>query len=452
MFRQVNQGDFRKIAQTVVEQAQQLGASLSEAFLLNSKELTIEVANASVETMKLAEERGLGVRVMVNKRMGFAYSSDLSPEAIEETIRQALANSDKTIVDEHNFLPRKATDYPELAIFDPKIKQATVEEKIELAKTIEATARAYDPRIKITETSAYSDAEYEVVIANSNGLLGSYQGAYCAAYAFLVAEENGDNQTGFGLRYDLKYDNIDPVRIGREAAEKAVKMLGAKSIPTQKAAIVLDPQIATGFLGVIAPALTAEAVQKGKSLFAGKLGQQVAGNKITIIDDGAMPGAVMSAPFDGEGVPTSRTVLIDGGQLQGFLYNTYTAAKDGVASTGNGTRGSFKTTPEVGITNLFIQPGELTPEELMKDITKGLYITEVMGMHTANPISGDFSVGAAGIWIENGQLTRPVRGVAIAGNILELLSAVEGVANDLRFMGSKGAPTVRIAQMSISGS
>ena len=448
----MNQGDFRKIAQSVVGKGQQLGAAMVEAFFLNSKELTIEVANASVETMKLAEERGLGVRVMVNGQMGFAYSSDLSPQAIEETVRQALANSDKTARDEHNLLPSKVETYTQMDIYDPGIRQATVEEKIELAKTIEATARAADPRIKITETSAYTDAEYEVTIANSNGLLSSYQGSYCGAYAFLVAEENGDNQTGFALQYDLKYKNLNPVEIGREAAEQAVRMLGAKGLGTRKAAVVLDPRIATGFLGVIAPALTAEAVQKDRSLFAGKLGQQVAGDKITIIDDGTLAGAVMSSPFDGEGVPTSRTVLVNGGNLQGFLYNTYTAAKDGVSSTGNGTRGSFKSTPEVGVTNLYIQPGNVTPDELIKDITDGIYITEVMGMHTANPISGDFSVGAAGILIENGQLTSPVRGIAIAGNILELLSAVDGVGNDLRLMGSKGAPTLRIAQMTISGS
>ncbi|MDA8233200.1 MAG: TldD/PmbA family protein [Clostridia bacterium] len=448
----MNQGDFRKIAQSVVEKGQQLGAAMVEAFLLNSKELSIEVAKASVETMKLAEERGLGVRVVVNGQMGFAYSSDLSSQAVEETVRQALANSDKTTRDEHNLLPPKIDQYPQMDIFDPGIRQASVEEKIELAKTIEATARAADPRIKITETSAYTDAEYEVTIANSNGLLSSYQGAYCGAYAFLVAEENGDNQTGFALQYDLKYKNLDPVKIGREAAEKAVRMLGAKGMGTRKAAVVLDPRIATGFLGVMAPALTAEAVQKGRSLFGGKVGQRVAGDKITVIDDGTLAGAVMSAPFDGEGVPTSRTVLIDGGELQGYLYNTYTAAKDGVKSTGNGTRGSFKSTPEIGVTNLYIQPGNLAPDELIKEITDGLYITEVMGMHTANPISGDFSVGAAGILIENGQLTKPVRGIAIAGNILELLSAVDGVGNDLRLMGSKGAPTLRIAQMTISGS
>ena len=221
---------------------------------------------------------------------------------------------------------------------------------------------------------------------------------------------------------------------------------------TQKAAVVLDPYIATNFLGLLSPALSAEAVQKGRSLFAGKVNQAVASPLITVVDDGRLPGGIASAPFDGEGVPTSETVLIDQGQLKGFLHNTYTAAKEGVSSTGNGVRSSFKSTPEVGSTNFFIRAGEKSPEQLIKEVPKGLYVTEVMGMHTANPISGDFSVGASGIWIEKGELTRPVRGVAIAGNIMDLLGAVDAVGSDLEFFGGKGAPTLRVSSMSLSGS
>ncbi|HWI54368.1 MAG TPA: metallopeptidase TldD-related protein, partial [Desulfobacteria bacterium] len=257
---------------------------------------------------------------------------------------------------------------------------------------------------------------------------------------------------GFALKLTLNFRELDPLRIGREAAQKAVRKLGAATVGTQKAVIVFDPYVATNFLGVIAPALSAEAVQKGKSLFGGRVGQTVASDKISIIDHGAMPGGISSAPFDGEGVPTSKTVLVQNGELKGFLHNTYTAAKDGVTSTGNGTRGSFKSTPEVGTTNFYIEPGPHSPDDMLKDISSGLYITDVMGMHTANPISGDFSVGAAGIWIENGKLTKPVRGVAIAGNILELLKEVEGVGSDLSFFGSKGSPTIRIAKMTVSGS
>lgn len=443
---------FSKLAGQVVDRAQKLGADQSEAFLIKSKDLTIDVRDGEVETLKLAEDRGIGVRVFRQNRIGFAYSSNLEDSALEQIIGQALANSDKTSPDQFNYMPKPGGPYASLDLFDPAIEKVAVEEKIDLAKLIENTARTFDKRVTITERSSYFDAEYEVTLANSLGIAASYRGTYCGCYADLVAEENGDTQTGFAIKMTLNYRDLDPNKVGREAAEKAVRKLGAKTVHTQKAVIIFDPYIATSFLDVVAPALSAEAVQKGKSLFGGRVGQKVASDKITIVDYGAMPEGIASSPFDGEGVPTSKTVLVQNGELKGFLHNTYTAAKDGVMSTGNGTRGSFKSTPEVGTTNFYIEPGLTNPDDLIKDITTGLYITDVMGMHTANPISGDFSVGAAGIWIENGRFTKPVRGVAIAGNILDLLNEVEGVGSDLTFFGGKGAPTLRISRMSISGS
>lgn len=447
----VNKGNFTVIAENLVQKARNAGADMAEAYLLQARELTIEVADGEVETLKLAEDQGVGVRVFKDRRLGFAYSSDLGEGALEQTIRQALANSEKTERDQYNTMPAGGYTYPRLDIFDPRIQQVAIEDKIKLAKDIENIARAQDPRVKITETSAYSDSEYTVTIVNSEGLRANYRGTYCAAYAFLVAEENGDSQTGFGLQYTLKYAHLDPEAIGKEAALNAVRMLGAKAIPTQKTTIVLDPRVATSFLGVLAPALSADAVQKGKSLFAEKVGQRVASPLISIIDNGRLEGAVMSSPFDGEGVPTSETVLIKDGILEGYLHNSYTAAKDGVQSTGNGARGSFKGTPDVGVTNFYLQPGQTNRDELLQDVDQGLYITEVLGMHTANPISGDFSIGVSGLWIEQGTFTHPVRGVTVAGNLLELLGQIEAVASDLRFFGSKGAPTVRVGSMMLSG-
>ncbi len=440
-----------ELADYVVTKARQMGAGESEAFLINSKDLSIDVREGQVETMKLAEDRGLGVRLFKDGRIGFAYTSDLNKSAVDEIIAQALKNSEKTTPDEFNVLPDKKGGYPTLELFDQAIQKASVEEKIELAKNIENIAKGYDKRITNTERSAYFDAEYEVTLANSKGISASYNGAYCGAYVDVVAEQNGESQTGFGLQFILKYADLNPDAIGKEAAEKAVQKLGAKTINTQKAYVVLDPYVATNFLGVLSPALSAESVQKGKSLFAGKVGQKVAAEHISLIDHGAMPGQMASAPFDGEGVPTSETVLVKDGQLVGYLHNAYTARKDQVEPTGNGTRGSFKSTPEVGTTNFFIKPGTFSHDDIIAKVDKGLYITEVMGMHTANPISGDFSLGASGIWIENGKMTYPVRGVAIAGNLLELLENVAAVGNDLRFFGGKGSPTVCISGITISG-
>ncbi|MBE3588577.1 MAG: TldD/PmbA family protein [Thermoanaerobacteraceae bacterium] len=439
------------IARFALERAGALGAGMAEAYLSAEKELTIEVRDGRVETMKLARDRGLGLRVVQDGRAGFAFTTDLSRAAVEEIVRQAMGNAASTAPDPYRVLPGPAAAYPQLDLYDPAIRRATVEEKIEMARQMERAARDVDPRVKIIETAAYQDAESEVTLVNSQGITSRYHSAYCGLYVSLVATAGDDSQTGFALDYSLRYRELDPRKVGQEAARRAVRMLGARPVATRRAAVILEPYVATGFLGLLGPGLTAEAVQKNRSPFAGKVGQQVASTLVTVLDDGALAGGIASAPFDGEGVPTGRTVLIEGGVLKGFLHNTYTAARDGVQSTGNGVRGSFKSTPEVGTTNFFIQPGTVSPEQLIRDTASGLYVTEVMGMHTANPISGDFSVGAAGMLIENGQLTRPVRGVAIAGNLLELLQHVDGVAGDLTFFGGRGSPTIRVARMSISG-
>ncbi|MBO8137313.1 MAG: TldD/PmbA family protein [Desulfotomaculum sp.] len=439
------------IAENAVTAAGKSGAGMAEAYIVRSKELSIDVRNGEVETMKLADDRGIGLRLIKDGKSGFSYSTNLSETGIKELVERAIANAQNSEYDKNINLPEPVQKYPQLDLYDPDIKATPVEDKIELAMMMEQAARNYDPRVKVIESSSYLDGETEVFIVNSKGIKTSYNGAYSGLYMSLVAGEGDDSQTGFALDYGLKIKELNPERVGKLAAERAVRMLGAKSVPTQKVPIVLDPYIATSFLGLLGPALTAEAVQKGRSLFAGKVGSRVASKHVSIIDDGARPGGIASAPFDGEGVPSSKTVLIKNGNLKGYLYNTYTAAKDGVQSTGNGVRSSFKSTPEVGITNFYIEPGETSPEDIIRGIDKGLYVTEVMGMHTANPISGDFSLGAAGLWIENGEFTRAVRGVAIAGNVMELLQSIDMVGSDLQFFGSKGAPTIRVSQMTVSG-
>lgn len=439
------------VALWAVGKAKSLGAEEAEGYICLGRELVIEVRDDKVETLKTAREQGLGLRVIAGGKVGFAYTSDLRREVVEELAARAVGNAASTSPDPCHRLPAPVPGYPVLDLYDQAIPAAAVEEKIELARALEKAAREYDRRVRAVETAAYQDGEVEVGLVNSLGIKASYRGAYCGLYISLVAEEDGEAQTGFAMDYTLKLALLDPVKVGREAAQKAVRLLGAKTLAAQRMPVILDPYVAVGFLGLLGPALTAEAVQKRRSLFAGRLGQEVASPLVTVVDDGAMEGGLASAPFDGEGVPTGCTVLIEKGVLRGFLHNTYTAAREGTSSTGNGVRSSFKTTPEVGTTNFFVRPGTSSPAELIGGTPRGLYVTEVLGMHTANPISGDFSVGATGILIENGELTRPVRGVTIAGNILELLKNIDGVGNDLRFFGGKGSPTIRVDGVSVSG-
>ncbi len=442
---------FVDIAETAVNKAVRAGVQMAEVFVSKSSQLNIEVRNGSVDTMKLAEDRGMGLRVFRDNRTGFAFSTDLSKRGIEEVVKQALVNCMNASEDPFLRLPPPGPAYPELDLYDPDIKAATVEEKINLAKSMEEAARAYDSRVKVIESSTYQDGEGLVAIVNNLGMKLTYRGAYCGIYLALAAGEGEDSQTGFALDFGLQFKPLKPEAVGQEAARRAVRMLGAVPVTTRKVPVVLEPYVAVGFLGLIGPALTGEAVQKGRSLFAGKTGTRVASEKVTIIDDGALPKGIASAPFDGEGVPTSRSVLIQDGMLRGYLYNTYSAARDGVQSTGNGVRSSFKGTPEVGTTNFFIAAGNTPVEKIIGEVADGIYVTEVMGMHTANPISGDFSVGVAGLLIKDGKLASPVRGMAMGGNIIELLAGIDAVGDDLKFFGGSGAPTLRVTGITTSG-
>lgn len=448
----MKQDELLRVGEQALELLSKTGQVDGEVYLSASSELAVDVADSQVETLKRAAEQGLGIRVFREGRLGFAYTSDLSPAAVQRAVEQALANSLHTVADPANGLPAAAASYPQLQLLDPSLQERPLESKIELAKRVEAAARAADPRVKITEACGYSETIYTIGIVSTRGIKAVYTGGYCGAYAFVVAEEKGEAQTGYHFDYSLSFDRLNPEAIGRQAGAQAAGMLGAEPIATATIPVVFAPRIATSFLGVLAPALSAEAVQKGKSLFAGKLGDQVANPLVTLIDDGRRPGAIMSAPFDGEGVPAQETVLVRAGRLETFLHNTYTARKEGKQSTGNSQRpGGFKGTPEVGTTNFFLAPGSISQSGLLAEIDYGFYVTEVMGMHTANPVSGDFSVGAAGFLIEKGQLTRPVRGVALAGNLAELLQKIDAVADDLTFFGGKGSPTLRIQAMPVSG-
>lgn len=439
-----------EVGSWTVEQARAKGAA-AEAFLLHGEDLTVEVVDGQVETLKQSEEIGLGIRVFTGNRMGFAFTTDLDRTAVQETLEKALKGAKYTAEDSFLGLPQTHEQYPKLDTFDPAIESETLERKIEMAREVERQARATDKRVKVIERAGYEDSRYSVAVISSEGVRVYQKGAYAGLFVFVMAEENGDAQTGFSVLAKRRLKDLDPVFVGKEGANDAVRSLGAKTIVSKAMPCVLEPYVMTNFLGVIADSFSADAVQKGKSALKDKIGQSLGSQWVTIIDDGTLQEGISAFPFDGEGWPSQRTMLLDKGVLKGYLYDSYTARKDKTHSTGNGVRGSFRGLPSVGTTNVFLQPGSGTPEALISDIKQGLYITEVMGMHTANPISGDFSVGASGLMIENGKLTYPVRGATIAGNLLDFLSDIEGVASDLRFYGGTGSPTVRVKALSVGG-
>ncbi|MDX1765268.1 MAG: TldD/PmbA family protein [bacterium] len=436
----------------ILERTMQHGVDHAEVYLLLSTATTVEVKRQKVDAFVSASSLGAGVRVYHEGRLGFSFTALSDGSEIDAVVRNAVEGARFTEPDRGN-VPA-ATPTPskeELEIFDPGLAEVTEEEKIARAMALEKKALNTDSRIEVVRKASYSDTNYVVSICNSEGLDASYRGTSCSSSIMLRAGDGTNREMGWDSDGKRFYSELDVESIGVQAARNALEQLGARKLPTVKAPVLFTPLSAVNFLEVMISAFSADSVQKGKSLFQDKVGEKVASSIVTLVDDGLMPRGLGSAPMDDEGVPMGRKSLIEAGVLQGFLHNSYTAAREGVASTGNGVRSGYTTTPHVGPTNLYVERGDRSREQLLQDMGRGLEVREIMGMHTANPISGDFSVGVSGVWVENGKPSHPVRGGAIAGNFVDLLERIEGIGNDLRFYGAVGSPSLLIGNLSISG-
>lgn len=439
----------------IVEQVKALLASRPldgwEITAAASRNLTVEAKEQKVDTFKCSAPTGVSIRVLKAGGMGFSFSTSMAAADLERMVENALVGATTQTPDPcHAFAePAPYREMPEL--FDERLAAVAEEEKVERALLLERLVLAADPRITKVRKSAFSEATVAMRIVNSRGMDGSYRGTSVSASVSAIAEENGQSQMGWDFDFATRFADLAVENIARRAAAKAVGLLGATTVPTMRCPAVLDNYVATEILEVLAPAFLAENVQKGKSLLGGKRGELLFAPHFRIIDDGTLPDGSGTAPFDAEGVPKRRTVLAEDGRLVGYLYDTLRGCKEGVASTGSAVRGGIKSPPHMGVSNFFIEKGSTPFVGLLDGIERGILLTDVMGMHTANPISGDFSVGAAGFLIEKGKVTVPVKGIAIAGNILELFRSVEMVGDDLRFFGAIGAPSLRIAALDVSG-
>lgn len=446
--------DYLQIAHDVIKQASAAGVA-ADVFISLGKQTQIQVNRGEVEKLSHAGSKGLGVRVIRDGQMGYAYTSDFSPASIAHTVGAALTLADAADPDEHRILPDVQPLSPEdLEIYDPAIAQTSMEAKVAFAKAVEAAALAADSRVIMTNRATYLDGVFDIYLVNSKGFSGNYKKSFAGSYVMAMAAEGDNRATGFGLGVSSYLSELDADKIGREAGEKAAKLLGGKPVPTQEASVVYSPQAAAGLVGVLARALTAEAMQRNRSFLQGKMGQDVANDMVTILDNGLLPRGMGTRPFDDEGNPSRATRLINEGVLEAVLHDTYTAHKDGTDSTGNANRGSHRDSPSLAPTNFYIQPGKQTPEELIAGVEKGLYVVNTMNTHSINPVSGDYSVSAQGFWIENGQLSYPVNEVTIAIPLDKLLKNVGAVANDLIFLpfgGAIGSPTFRVDGVMIGG-
>ena len=422
-----------------------------EIMLGASRTLSVEVKEQKVDTFKCAEAVGVGLRVLKAHGMGFSYSTSLDDADLTRMIDNAVVAAETQARDEFHAIPEPGQFAQIDAIFDEGLAAVPEEAKIGRALELERLTLAADPRVTKVRKASYGESSYQVFLRNSAGVEGCYRGTSVSSSISPIATAGEESQMGWDFDFSTRFAGVDVALVAARAARKATGLLGAVKIPTMRCPAVLDNHVATEILEVLAPAFLAENVQKGKSLLAGRVGEQLLSPLLRIRDDGTLSGGMATTPFDGEGVGQQNTVLVDEGRVLGYLYDTYCGRKAGCASTGNATRGGVKSTPHMGVSNFFIEPGETPLDGLLAGIVRGVLLTEVMGMHTANPISGDFSVGAAGFLVENGVVTVPVKGIAISGNILDLFRGVTAVGSDLRFFGAVGAPSLRLEALDVSG-
>lgn len=423
-----------------------------EAYAEESRRTEVDARKGEVEGLTSAESRGLGVRVIVEGRLGFAYVADPSAEEVREAVGRARENAAVATEDEFNALPDSQPWVPIDGLFFDEQASMPPDDKVALALDLERVAVSTDSRVTKVESCSFGDAIGRVAIGSTAGVHAEFRRTGCWCVVGTLAEQDGDTQTGFSFQVAHRVADLDPDAVAREAVERSARMLGAVKPPTKRVPILFDAFAASSFLGVLAGGLSAEAVQKGRSLFAELVGEQVGAEVFTLVDDGRLREGPAASPFDDEGVPTGRTELITGGVLNGFLHNTYTARRGGATSTGNASRTGYRSTPGVGTSNFYVEPGTEPFERLLEAAEGGVLIQDVSGVHSgANPISGEFSVGATGLRIGGGSLGEPVREMTIASTIPEMLRSIRVVGSDLRFLSSVGSPSILIGEMTIAG-
>jgi len=446
--------DLKSLAQDIVSRAMSSGASTAECVVREGDEFSTLVRLGQVETLKESGSKAIGVRVFCGKRSASTYSSDFSRDGLDRMLNGALALAKITSEDPNAGIPEPSqlgAIGGDLDLYSSDVYSLPGQERIAYARRAEKAALDSDPRIKNSDGGSFDAATGHKILANSHGFVGEYRRSYCSVAAVPIAQDDkGAMQRDYWFSVSRSLKLLEsPEQVGKVAAQRALRRLGARKVKTQQVPVIFDPQVATSILEHIFEGVNGDSVYRGASFLAGKLGQTIASTNVTVIDDGTMRGGFGTSPFDGEGVPTRRTVVIDKGVLSSYLLNTYTAKKLGLQTTANASRG-LAGTPGIGPGNYFLQPGTKTPQQLIAEVKDGLYVTEFLGMGV-NLVTGDYSRGASGLWISGGELTYPVEEITVAGNLKDMFMNISDVANDLEFRSSVASPTIRIDGLTMGG-
>jgi PmbA protein len=446
------QGERTGLLVDVLKRAQARGATAADGFLIEEQHFTASVRLGQVDTVKHSRDQRLSVRVFAGRASAAASTSDLSREALERVVDEATALARVTAEDPHAGLPDPAELIgapPALQLEDTSGDELTPEAKIALARRAEAAALESDPRFTNSEGAEYWDRRAHYAYATSHGFAQGYATSAFGLSVSPVASENGDMQRDYWYTAARHRAQLEaPEAVGRIAARRALRRLGARKVKTVEVPVIFDPDTAATLVRAVAGAAAGPSLYRRASFLLDRLGKKIAAPAVSIVDDGLIPRALGSRPFDGEGLATRRTVLVGEGVLESYLLDSYSARKLGMRSTHHASRDGSGVT--VSTTNLVLQAGTSTPEELIRSVKNGFYVTELIGFGV-NGVTGDFSKGAAGLWIENGELTYPVAEVTVAGNLLDMFAAIEGIGNDLVLRDRTVSPTLLIGRMVVAG-
>jgi PmbA protein len=441
------------LANDILAKAKARGASQGDVVMAESRSFFVTVRMGEVEKISQSGEKRLGLRLFFGNRSACASTSDISDQAIDRLVNDTVQMAQATAQDPCGGLPEPAEharDIPDLDLLDEDARSVSVEERIQLALDTEKSALAFDERISNSEGAEYSDGFGRVIYASSQGFSGEYEGSNFGHSVAPVAKSNGSMQRDYWYSTNRKFARLEsPQRVGENAARRVLRRLGGRKVKTCEVPIVFESEMAASLLRALSSAISGYALYKGASFLIGKLDGQIGSELVSVIDDARIPGALGSKPFDGEGLPTRKKVIVERGKLRSYLLDTYSGKKLGMASTGNASR-SVGEPPAVAPANFYLSPGRHSPEEIIGSVKRGLYVTELIGFGV-NMVTGDYSRGAAGLWIENGELSHPVEEVTIAGNLKEMFQKIEMVGNDLELRGRIAAPTIKIAQMTVAG-
>lgn len=447
--------DLLELARRVTSMAQ-AGEQL-EAYVLRTHDTEVKVFDGEVESLSVAAVEGVGVRVIVDQRLGYAWAGSLDPEVVAETVAEARDNAGFGTPDDALGLPTPAdvagVRAPELDLWRDELRAVPADEKVSLALEVEAATRAADARVRGVESASYDDGAVEVAVASSLGVEASARRTVCSVATFALAGEGDETQTGYGFSVGRTIGDLDVATAARDAAERSTRLLGARQAASRRIPVIFDPLVTRSLLGLLGSALSGEAMLKGRSLFAGREGEEVAAAAVSLVDDPTLPDAFGAATHDGEGVPTRRVELVVDGHLRGFLHNVYTARRASTTTTGSATRG-FKSPPAVGARALHLLPGTKSPSEIFASVPEALYVQSVSGLHSGtNATSGDFSVGAEGLMVRGGAFAEPVREITIASTLQRMLLDIAEIGSDLTWLpGGAAGLTLLLSDMTMSGS